>query len=154
MNRYKNRSIKLKKYEAVYKEYIRKKSKSPIDKVRYPRPENKHSTVEKSTGKKPIIKPVKTTSTKKLTDYQIFVKEQSKRDKYAILKPDERLAKIARSWKKRKLRRQPSESKSRLGPRSGAAQGPKRQPSERQQTTSLKTTKQDKNDHESRRRAR
>ena len=42
---------------------------------------------------------------KKLTEYQKFVKEESKKEKYNSLKPEERLAKIAKSWKKKQLKK-------------------------------------------------
>jgi hypothetical protein len=101
MDRRKTKSVRLKKYESVYNEYIKNKSRSP---------ENK--TVREPRIVKPIIADTKSRKKeekavdsgkkkKKLTEYQKFVKEESKKDKYKGLKPDERMAKIAKAWKKR-----------------------------------------------------
>jgi hypothetical protein len=37
---------------------------------------------------------------KPLTDYQKFVRDEAKKEKYKLLKPDERMIKIAKAWKK------------------------------------------------------
>lgn len=102
MNPRTTRSIRLKKYEVVYKEYLKNKSKSPK-----PR---KHERVKPKSEKKIPEKSEKkiadsSRGRKKLTDYQKFVKEQSQKEKYKGLKPEERMAKIARSWKKHNLKR-------------------------------------------------
>jgi hypothetical protein len=43
---------------------------------------------------------------KKLTDYQKFVKKESQKEKYKGLKPEDRIAKIAKAWKKYSLKTQ------------------------------------------------
>jgi sugar diacid utilization regulator len=96
MDKKRNRSVRLKKYEAVYNEYLKNKSKSPVQKQQVHIVEHKKSEKKISDSTK---------GRKKLTEYQKFVKEQSKREKYKGLKPEERLAKIARSWKKHSLKR-------------------------------------------------
>jgi len=96
MDRKKTKSIRLKKYEAVYKEYIKNKSRSPEQTRETRKPVRESIKPEK---KVPDSEPEK--KKKKLTEYQKFVKEKSKEDKYKGLKPDERMAKIAKAWKKR-----------------------------------------------------
>lgn len=107
MDRRRTRSVRLKKYESVYKEYIKNKSKSPEPK-KYERvkiPKNKRQDL---SGKK-ITDSGK--GRKKLTDYQKFVREESQKEKYKKLKPDERMAKIAKAWKKHNLKRAPQLTK-------------------------------------------
>lgn len=94
MDKTKNRSVRLKKYEAVYKEYIKHKSRSPEQK----KPEKKHKNKISHSKKEKIVDSSK--GRKKLTEYQKFVKNESQKEKYKGLKPDERMAKIARAWKK------------------------------------------------------
>jgi hypothetical protein len=99
MDRKKTKSVRLKKYEIVYKEYLKNKSKSPEPKKQVR--EKTEKKVEKKTEKK-----IKDSGKgrKKLTEYQKFVREESRKDKYKGLKPDERLAKIAKAWKKHNLK--------------------------------------------------
>jgi hypothetical protein len=92
MDRKKTKSARLKKYEIVYKEYIKNKSRSP-EKTHKPIRES-HIEIKKLPDSKKKVK-------KKLTEYQKFVKKESKKEKYKGLKADERMAKIAKSWKKR-----------------------------------------------------
>lgn len=65
------RSVRLKKYAVVYKEYV---------------------TESKKEGSE-------------LNDYQKFVKEESKKEKYKKMKGSERLLSIAEEWEKRKKKR-------------------------------------------------
>jgi len=99
MERIRTRSVRLKKYESVYKQYLKNKSKSPEQK--------KHSRVKKKELEpKSIDKKICDTEKgrKKLTDYQKFVKLESQKEKYKGLKPDERMSKIAKQWKKHNLK--------------------------------------------------
>jgi hypothetical protein len=84
-----NRSIKLKKYEKVYKSFIRKTEQSKISKS----PRISRTKTENILKKE--IKPKKT-----LNDYQKFVKSESKHEKYKDLPGKLRLAAIANNWKK------------------------------------------------------
>ena len=74
----KERSIssKLRLYGKVYSEYVKSNKKETLENVEVPR------------TKKP------------LTEYQKFVRDEAKKEKYGSLKPDERMVKIAKAWKK------------------------------------------------------
>lgn len=100
MDRKKTRSVRLKKYESVYKEYLKNKSRSP-------EPESKTHTRKKLEKIKEPDKKVADSEKgrKKLTDYQKFVKDENKKEKYKDIKPGERMIKIAKAWKKRNLQR-------------------------------------------------
>lgn len=99
MDRKKTKSVRLKKYESVYNEYIKNKSRSPDkpEKAVKPARESKPPKLQEPT----VRTSDSTKKKKKLTEYQKFVKEESKKEKYRQLKPEERMAKIARAWKKR-----------------------------------------------------
>lgn len=98
MDRKNTKSVRLKKYESVYNEYIKNKSHSPEQPRKTIR---KTQTVSKSVLKQEEKPADSGKKKKKLTEYQKFVKEESKKEKYHGLKPDERMAKIAKAWKKR-----------------------------------------------------
>jgi hypothetical protein len=68
-------SSKLRLYGKVYSEYV-KSNKKTTEIVEVPR-------VKKS-----------------LTEYQKFVRDEAKKEKYGSLKPEERMVKIAKAWKK------------------------------------------------------
>lgn len=72
------RSVRLKKYGAVYNEYIKK-----------------NATCDEK------IEPVKS-SKKNLNEYQKFVKEESSKDKYKKMKGSERMSIISQEWEKKK----------------------------------------------------
>jgi hypothetical protein len=90
------RSVRLKKYEAVYKEHMKK----------YP-VESKNEKPPKLTSERPEIIPQTSDSKKKknLNEYQHFVKEESKKEKYKNMKGAERLAAIAQIWKKKRKKK-------------------------------------------------
>ena len=54
--------------------------------------------------------------------YQKFVREESRKDKYKGLKPDERLAKIAKAWKKHNLKTAKQTRNGNTNPRRGIGQ--------------------------------
>lgn len=101
MDRRLTRSVRLKKYESVYKEYLKNKSKSPEPKKH----ERVKSTKKESTEKLPKKITDSGKGRKKLTEYQKFVRDESQKEKYKSLRPDERMAKIAKAWKKHNLKR-------------------------------------------------
>ena len=83
-----SRSIKLKKYAKVYKSFIRKTEKSKISKS--PR-----------LTRSQVVYNIENTKPKKiLTEYQKFVKSESKHEKYKDLPGKLRLSAIANNWKK------------------------------------------------------
>ena len=85
-----SRSVRLRKYETSYKKYMHNKKEVSSDKrVRRERSiHQKRSPVHQKTE----------TKKKPLNDYQKFVKEQSKKDKYMNMRGSERLAAIAVEW--------------------------------------------------------
>src|SRR5690606_20713635 len=97
MDRRETRSARLKKYASVYKEYIRNKSKSPEPKKhRHTRESRKEIPKEGVPKEEKTKKPKETKKEKikdsgrgrkKLTEYQKYVKEESKKEKYSSLKP-------------------------------------------------------------------
>lgn len=93
MDNRKNRSVRLQKIASVYKEYIKTKARSRSKKKDSIKTDPKEI---KDSGR----------GRKKLTDYQKFVKKESQKDKYQTMKPDERMSKIARAWKKYSLKTQ------------------------------------------------
>jgi len=96
-------SSRIKKYEIVYQEYVRNKSKSPPRRVEMKQP------------KEHIIKSSNHKHQKKqtLNSYQKFVQEESLKDKYRKLSGKERMANIATAWekKKREMRRKERKTK-------------------------------------------
>ena len=111
----KNRSARLRKYEAVYNEYVKKHGVTGGDKdIR-----TKSSTISSlsSMGKgakearldrerksrQRMVENVKKKHSKPLTEYQKFVKTESKKDEYRELKPKDRLKEIGKIWKNRNV---------------------------------------------------
>ena len=94
------RSVRLKKYEAVYKEHMKKYPSSTNI-------ETKYVTEQKPKEKKPQTSDSKKKKTL-LNEYQNFVKEESKKEKYKSMKGAERLAAIAQVWKKKRKRKKQS----------------------------------------------
>jgi len=86
-----SRSVRLKKYEAVYKEHMKKYPSSSIKYERKIEPDKEK--IQTSDKKKTI-----------LNEYQNFVKEESKKEKYKNMKGAERLAAIAQVWKRKRKR--------------------------------------------------
>lgn len=78
------RSIRLRKYETIYKKIVNSDEKK-----------NDISKVEKKDIEKKVEK-----KKKNLNSYQKFVKEESKREKYNNMRSDDRLKAIAIAWKK------------------------------------------------------
>ena len=85
------RSVRLKKYEAVYKRLICKVTKPKVTKPKVTKPK-----VTKPKVTKPKVKITKSRS--KLTDYQKYVRIESKRLKYKKLVPSARLGAIGAAW--------------------------------------------------------
>lgn len=77
----------IRKYESVYKNFINS-GNFGNKKIREENNKEKEPPTRDSRGRK------------KLSEYQKFVKEESKKEKYKSLKPEERLKKIAKLWKK------------------------------------------------------
>lgn len=96
------RSARLRKYESVYTEYMRKKSPSP-------KVISRRICIETKEGEKDIEKKEKgerkKTSQRTLNAYQIFVKEESQKDKYRNMSGERRMRKIVEAWNKSKKRK-------------------------------------------------
>jgi len=95
------RSVRLKKYEAVYKRLICKVTKPKVTKPKVTKPKVTKPKVTKPKVTKPkVTKPkVKITKSRsKLTDYQKYVRIESKRLKYKKLVPSARLGAIGAAW--------------------------------------------------------
>lgn len=105
-----SRSSKLRKYESVYKSYVRKIEKSKISKSprrgrTQEKPTRSKQSEEDKTDKTKDDNTVNKNSLpiskrKNLNSYQKFVKSESKKDKYMKLPGKERLIIIASEWKK------------------------------------------------------
>lgn len=96
------RSKKLRKYERVYKEYIKKdniKEKSPRESRQKEKVNIKLDIKCKKTKKNNIVK---TPAKKKLNEYQKFVKSESKKDIYKDINNKERFTSIAKKWNSNK----------------------------------------------------
>ena len=92
MDKRRTRSVRIRRYEAVYNEYIKNKKEFELkekskDKVKK----------EKGTNEELDLSKKKKHS---LSTYQKFVKKESQKEKYKGMKADERMSKIARAWKK------------------------------------------------------
>ena len=112
-----SRSVKLRKYESVYKSYMRKLEQSKINKSPR-RPRNNpsknhkiHNTYTQHKTRKERIKnkiiehtdhitPEKKSKRKALNGYQKFVKKESKKEKYEKMPGKERFSAIANEWKR------------------------------------------------------
>lgn len=81
-----SRSVRLEKIGFVYKKYVEQKEK-------YTKPKKEHIKSTKTKKKR---------ESKKLNNYQKFIQEESKKEKYKNLKPDERMKQIAKLWKRTK----------------------------------------------------
>jgi hypothetical protein len=91
----KYRSAEIRKYEAVYKELIKNKRESP---KRLPRKKDNTIVKKIEERKKKIEK-------KPLNEYQIFVKEEGKKEKYKHLPGSLRMAEVAKTWDKYKKKK-------------------------------------------------
>ena len=110
------RSVRLKKYEAVYKRLICKVTKPKVTKPKVTKPKVTKPKVTKPKVTKPKVTKPKVTKPKvtkpkvtkpkvkitksrsKLTDYQKYVRIESKRLKYKKLVPSARLGAIGAAW--------------------------------------------------------
>jgi hypothetical protein len=90
-----SRSIKMRKYESVYKSYLRKSEQSKIKKS--PRIPRKTKKTETRKETKEILSKMKR---KTLNPYQKFVQTESKKEKYKNYSGKERLRIIADEWKR------------------------------------------------------
>jgi len=104
-----NRSKRLRKIATVYnsiirKEQISKSRKSPRRKRTAPKTSNKKRNGLKLTGGSSKKTKSKNKTKRPLTEYQKFVKKESKKDKYRDIPGKQRLTAIASEWNKRKKR--------------------------------------------------
>ena len=98
----KTKSAKLKKYAGVYEKCLREQQKSTKalqksvkkEPKRSPKKEPKRSP-KKESKRSPKKEP------KKLNPYQLFVKTESKKEKYKGLEAKERMNLIGIAWKKK-----------------------------------------------------
>jgi hypothetical protein len=93
-----SRSTKLRKYESVYKSYVRKTEQSKISKS--PRINRESETKTKGESKEKKVYSVEKVKKKSLNAYQKFVQTESKKDKYKVYPAKERMNYIAKEWKK------------------------------------------------------
>jgi hypothetical protein len=99
-----SRSVRLRKYEAVYRAHMRRNDEHKrSEKPRTPRPtRRKHrENVQERSSRRSKEKERKK---KPLNEYQKFVKRESKKDKYRNMRGSERLAAIAVEWDRHKKR--------------------------------------------------
>jgi hypothetical protein len=124
-----DKSDQIRKYEPVYEKCLQRLRELNVEKKQRRRPSPKHTESPENTSEKPHRKRVqkqcsessKLTPTskrrlrkeephpsperktkKKLTDYQKYVKKESKKVKYKDVSPRSRLKSIGRDWKKSK----------------------------------------------------
>lgn len=97
-----SRSTKLRKYESVYKSYVRKTEQSKICKSPRINRDTKTKTESnaESKGKEKKVYSVEKVKKKSLNAYQKFVQTESKKDKYKVYPAKERMNYIAKEWKK------------------------------------------------------
>ena len=89
-----SRSSRLRKYQVIYEECLKKEKSKKIEsdkpsrsrRVKSEHIEDKHLTTSKKT----------------LNQYQIFVRDESKKSKYNGLPVQERMSTVAKEWKKSK----------------------------------------------------
>ena len=93
-----SRSVRLKKYEVVYRRI--KSSKTNPKKVKVKKV--KVTATRTPVVRKPRSSPKVKKSRRKLTDYQKYVRSESKRSKYKNMIPTKRMKEIGASWKSRK----------------------------------------------------
>ena len=98
----KERSLRLKQYEKVYNRLSLGKVENQTEKkVVKEKTKEKVKPKEKTKSNKESLK----LGTKTLNDYQLFVKEESKKEKYKNIKASERLSMIATAWETYKKRK-------------------------------------------------
>lgn len=106
-----NRSVRLRKYQSAYELCISKienlnkyenTKKSPSQKLHKRSPQQKHprSPPRRSKTEKKEKKEVK--SQTPLNPYQLFVREQSQKNKYRSMSPKTRMTHISKAWAKKK----------------------------------------------------
>lgn len=109
------RSVRLKKYEAVYKKHVKSSkehSKEHFKEVAHAKEHSKEHSKELAQGRSKEAKKDKPKADKPkgdkpkekstLNTYQKFVKDESKKEKYKDMKGSERLSTIAKAWEKHK----------------------------------------------------
>ena len=98
------RSVRLRKYEAVYKKFMR--NQSSVSKPRVHRIRHRHHKKDISQ-RSPSPKKKKEKKKKPLNDYQKFVKKESVKSKYQNMRGSKRLSAVATEWEiyKKKLSR-------------------------------------------------
>ena len=88
------RSNRLRKYAVVYEECLKKMRQEKIEvKSRSRRVKQKSPEVHNRRKASPVTK-------KELNTYQIFVREESRKSKYAGIPVQERMTAMAKEWKK------------------------------------------------------
>ena len=99
-----SRSKRLRKYESVYKSYIRKSEQSNMNKSprrsRNKKEIKRHNQSYKKSDNHKVCNTNKPIKRKTLNNYQKFVQKESKKEKYKDIPGKERLAIIAAKWKK------------------------------------------------------
>lgn len=93
----KTKSSELKKYESIYQKCLKEQQKST--KCLLSKKESKKSP--KKESKKDVKK---TLVSSKLNTYQLFVKNESKKNKYKGLEAKERMLIIGKEWQKMKMK--------------------------------------------------
>jgi hypothetical protein len=114
-----NRSVRLRKYQSAYELCISKienlnkyenTKKSPSQKLHKRSPQQKHP---RSPQRRPPRSPPRRSKTEKkekeevksqtpLNPYQLFVREQSQKNKYRSMSPKTRMTHISKAWAKKK----------------------------------------------------
>ena len=89
-----SRSSRLRKYQVVYEECLKKEKSKKIESSK---PSRSRRTKSEHIEDKHI-----STSKKTLNKYQIFVRDESRKSKYNGLPVQERMSTMAKEWKKSK----------------------------------------------------
>lgn len=100
-----SKSVRLRKYGSVYKKYVTTEKSTKSKKPIRPTPPKRRHRREIESERRETREPreekeseKKQTSSRKLNDYQKFVKKESRKEKYNHMKGSERLNAIAAEW--------------------------------------------------------
>ena len=104
-----SRSSRLRKYQVIYEECLKKEKSKKIESdkpSRSRRVKSEHIEDKPSRSRRVKSEHIEdkhlTTSKKTLNPYQIFVRDESKKSKYNGLPVQERMSTVAKEWKKSK----------------------------------------------------
>lgn len=86
-----SRSVRLKKYEVLYEECLKRAVERES--------QDKKSPVKKPKKSKKRTEPVKKSRVKSLNEYQKFVREESKKPVYKHMSATDRMKTIGNTWK-------------------------------------------------------